>query len=253
MKQGKLIFLLVTIVVIILVQPNIFRTVKRVLLPRSFSEQITKDTVSKSDREINKNLAKVKFDGRQVIEVNGNLPTLRPQKEYIKDRTEFYSDIDLLGRVGKAEVLLSIDTLSSNKKSDILKLKPTGWKEKTVKINGKEQIFYRRCFLIAPELGGKENEKNIFTGTRVLEENTADHSQSMSYYENLVKKYINDTRHRVLYQVTPIFHGIDLVPRGVRIQAKSIEDDQLSFDIFVFNVQPEYKINYLNGNFERKQ
>ncbi|MEY8719064.1 DNA/RNA non-specific endonuclease [Ligilactobacillus murinus] len=253
MKQGKLIFLLITIVVIILAQPNVFRTVKRVLLPRSLSEQITKDTVSKSDREINKNLAKAKFDGRQVIEVNGNLPTLKPQKGDIKDKAEFYSDIDLLGRVGKTEVLLGIDTLSSNKKREISKLKPTGWKEKTVEINGKEQNFYRRCFLISPELGGKENEKNIFTGTRVLEENIADHSQSMSYYENLVKKYINDTRHRVLYQVTPIFHGINLVPKGVRMQAKSVEDDQLSFDVFVFNVQPGYKINYLNGNFEREQ
>ena len=238
---------------IILAQPNVFRTVKRVLLPRSLSEQITKDTVSKSDREINKNLSKAKFDGRQVIEVNGNLPTLKPQKGDIKDKAEFYSDIDLLGRVGKTEVLLGIDTLSSNKKREISKLKPTGWKEKTVEINGKEQNFYRRCFLISPELGGKENEKNIFTGTRVLEENIADHSQSMSYYENLVKKYINDTRHRVLYQVTPIFHGINLVPKGVRMQAKSVEDDQLSFDVFVFNVQPGYKINYLNGNFEREQ
>lgn len=238
---------------IILAQPNVFRTVKRVLLPRSLSEQITKDTVSKSDREINKNLAKAKFDGRQVIEVNGNLPTLKPQKGDIKDKAEFYSDIDLLGRVGKTEVLLGIDTLSSNKKREISNLKPTGWKEKTVEINGKEQNFYRRCFLISPELGGKENEKNIFTGTRVLEENIADHSQSMSYYENLVKKYINDTRHRVLYQVTPIFHGINLVPKGVRMQAKSVEDDQLSFDVFVFNVQPGYKINYLNGNFEREQ
>lgn len=252
MKQGKLIFLLITIVVIILAQPNVFRTVKRVLLPRSLSEQITKDTVSKSDREINKNLAKAKFDGRQVMEVNSNLPTLNPRKGD-KDKDEFYSDIDLLGRVGKAEVLLGIDTLSSNKKREISKLKPTGWKEKTVEINGKEQNFYRRCFLISPELGGKENEKNIFTGTRVLEANIADHSQSMSYYENLVKKYINDTRHRVLYQVTPIFHGIDLVPKGVRMQAKSVEDDQLSFDVFVFNVQPGYKINYLNGNFEREQ
>lgn len=252
MKQGKLIFLLVTIVVIILVQPNVFRTVKSILFPRSFSEQITKDTVSKSDREINKNLAKVKFDGRQVIEVNGNLPTLKPQKGDIKDKGEFYSDIDLLGRVGKAEVLLSIDTLSFNKKRGISKIKPTGWKEKTIEINGKEQNFYKRCFLISPEFGGKGNEKNIFTGTRVLEENTADHSQSMSYYENLVKKYINDTRHQVLYQVTPIFHGIDLVPRGVRIQAKSVEDDQLSFDIFIFNVQPGYKINYLNGNFAKE-
>ena len=129
---------------IILAQPNVFRTVKRVLLPRSLSEQITKDTVSKSDREINKNLAKAKFDGRQVIEVNGNLPTLKPQKGDIKDKAEFYSDIDLLGRVGKTEVLLGIDTLSSNKKREISKLKPTGWKEKTVEINGKEQNFYRR-------------------------------------------------------------------------------------------------------------
>lgn len=142
MKQGKLIFLLVTIVVIILVQPNVFRTVKSVLLPRSVSEQITKNTVSKSDREINKNLAKAKFDGRQVIEVNNNIPTLEPQKGDIKDkgRVKFFSDLDLLGRVGKAEMLLSIDTLSSENRRDILKIKPTGWKEKTIEVL---QIFLK--------------------------------------------------------------------------------------------------------------
>lgn len=252
MKQGKFIFFLVTIIVIILVQPNVLRTVERVLLPRSLSEQITKNTVSKSDREINKNLAKAKFDGRQMIEVNNNIPTFEPQKRDIKG-DEFYSDIDLLGRVGKAEILLSIDTLSSNKKGDISEIEPTGWKKKMVEINGKKQAFYRRCYLIAAELGGKENEKNIFTGTHMLEENTTDYSQSMSYYENLIKKYISGTHHHVLYQVTPIFHGIDLVPRGIRMQAKSVEDNQLSFDIFIFNVQSGYKINYLNGNFEKEQ
>ncbi len=252
LKQGKLIFLLVTIVVIILVQPNVFRTVKSVLLPRSVSEQITKNTVSKSDREINKNLAKAKFYGKQVIEVNNNIPTLEPQKGDIKDkgRVKFFSDLDLLGRVGKAEMLLSIDTLSSENRRDILKIKPTGWKEKTIEVNGKEQLFYRRCYLIIPELGGEENEKNIFTGTRIFEENT---TTSMLYYESLVKKYISDTHHHVLYQVTPVFHGIDLVPRGIRMQAKSVEDNQISFDVFVFNVQQGYKINYLNGDFRRER
>ena len=70
----------------------------------------------------------------------------------------------------------------------------------------------------------------------------------MVYYEDMIKNYVKQTNHHVLYQVTPIFSGMDLVAKGVRLQGRSIEDNQISFNVYIFNVQPGYQINYLTGN-----
>ena len=95
--------------------------------------------------------------------------------------------------------------------------------------------------------GENANVKNLFTGTRALNANFKDEKSSMVYYENLVANYIKETGHHVRYRVTPIFKNVELVARGVRLEAQSIEDDTVSFDVYIFNVQPEYEINYLTG------
>ena len=75
---------------------------------------------------------------------------------------------------------------------------------------------------------------------------------SMVYYENLIAQYIKRTGHHVRYRVTPLFKNVELVCRGVRIEAQSIEDQTISFDIYIFNVQPNYEINYLTGTSQIK-
>ena len=69
----------------------------------------------------------------------------------------------------------------------------------------------------------------------------------MTQYEQPVADYIKRTKHHVRYQVKPIFIGDELVCRGVQMQAKSIEDDQISYNVFIYNVEPGYTINYLTG------
>ena len=75
----------------------------------------------------------------------------------------------------------------------------------------------------------------------------------MIYYENMVASYIKETGHHVRYRVTPIFKNVELVARGIRMEAQSVEDDTVSFDIYIFNSQPGYDINYLTGTSKKIQ
>ena len=129
---------------------------------------------------------------------------------------------------------------------------PTGWKNKKITFNGKSDYLYNRSHLIAFELSGENaNVKNLFTGTRALNANFEDEKTSMVYYENLIADYIKETNHHVRYRVTPLFKNVELVCRGVRLEAQSIEDDTISFDVYIFNVQPGYDIDYLTGSSQK--
>lgn len=249
MRQGKLFIIVVVVILIILVQPNVFKTVKQVLLPRSFSDQIVGKHEQASEQELNKILADKVFEGQRVIQVNNNVPVFTQEELSLKnDHWKKFSELDILNRVGQAEALISQRSLPKNERGDISSVRPTGWKNKQIIFNGEPSYLYNRCHLIAFSLSGENaNPKNLFTGTRALNADSANETQSMVYYEKMIANYIRQTDHHVLYRVTPIFKRFDLVAKGVRMEAKSIEDDQIAFDIFIFNVQPGYKINYLDG------
>ncbi len=68
-------------------------------------------------------------------------------------------------------------------------------------------------------------------------------------FENMVDDYVEETENHVLYRVTPIFDGDDLVARGVQMEAFSVEDEGegVCFNIYVYNVQPGVVIDYATG------
>jgi len=121
-------------------------------------------------------------------------------------------------------------------------VKPTGWH--TVKydcIDGK--YLYNRCHLIGFQLaGGNANEENLITGTRYL------NVDGMLPFENMVADYVKDTNHHVLYRVTPIFEGDNLLASGVLMEAASVEDNEIRFNVYVYNVQPGVNIDYATGD-----
>ena len=61
------------------------------------------------------------------------------------------------------------------------------------------------------------------------------------------------TGNHVLYRVSPIYEGRDLVARGVKMEAYSIEDsgEGICFNVFVYNVQPGIEIDYATGESRR--
>lgn len=106
--------------------------------------------------------------------------------------------------------------------------------------------LFNRYRLIEYQLTGENsNAKNLMTGTQNLNANFEDEKSSMVYYEYMVAHYIRLTNHHVRYRVTLLFKNIEMVARGVGMETQSVEDNQISFDIYIFNVQSGYNINYL--------
>ncbi len=182
------------------------------------------------------------YNGKDYVVINNNIPNFE-EKDYELERLESYSNLDTLKRCGVAFAIVGKETMPTEERGSIGMIKPSGWH--TVKydiVDGK--YLYNRCHLIGFQLTGENaNEKNLITCTRQM--NTG----VMLEYENKVAKYIKETNNHVLYRVTPIFEGANLVASGVEIEASSKEDKgkSLSFHIYIYNVQHGITINYENG------
>ena len=256
MKKNKFLLVSILFIAILIVQPQNFQSLKSVLTQNDLATQLN---ISDSPEEKNSNLgsahqtqneelkAKV-FDGQhQVIVVNDKAQFTSEELSLENGSWEKYSNLDFLNRVGVVEAMLGQELMPQNEREDISSVKPTGWKNKKIKFNGRQDYLYNRSDLIGFQLTGENiNVKNLFTGTSALNANF-DEKSSMVYYENMVANYIKKTGHHVRYRVTPLFKNVELVARGIRMEAQSVEDDTVSFDIYIFNVQPGYDIDYLTG------
>ncbi|MCX4249153.1 MAG: DNA/RNA non-specific endonuclease [Bacilli bacterium] len=184
------------------------------------------------------------YDGvNKYVVINNNEPYFL-EEDFVLRTYEFYSDLDSLGRAGVAMSLIGLDLMPTEERGEIGSIKPSGWH--TVKydfISGK--YLYNRCHLIGYQLTGENaNEKNLITCTRNA--NTG----IMLDYENKVSKYIKETGNHVLYRVTPVYQGNNLLVSGIQMEAKSIEDNGsgIKFNIYIYNVQDGVKINYETGD-----
>ena len=183
------------------------------------------------------------YDGRAYVAVNNNEPFFT-DSDMTTTAFENYSDLDSLGRCGVAYANICKDIMPTEERGKIGMIKPSGWH--TVKYDViKDRYLYNRCHLIGYQLAGENaNPKNLITGTRYL------NVEGMLPFENLVADYVNNTGNHVLYRVTPMFSGSNLVANGVLIEAKSVEDNGggILFNVYCFNVQPGVGINYENGD-----
>lgn len=183
------------------------------------------------------------YDGKAYVAVNNNEPFFT-DSDMTTTAFENYSDLDSLGRCGAAYANICKDIMPTEERGKIGMIKPSGWH--TVKYDViKDRYLYNRCHLIGYQLAGENaNPKNLITGTRYL------NVEGMLPFENLVADYVNNTGNHVLYRVTPMFSGSNLVANGVLIEAKSVEDNGggILFNVYCFNVQPGVGINYENGD-----
>lgn len=183
------------------------------------------------------------YDGKAYVAVNNNEPFFT-DSDMTTTAFENYSDLDSLGRCGVAYANICKEIMPTEKRGKIGMIKPAGWH--TVKYDViKDRYLYNRCHLIGYQLAGENaNPKNLITGTRYL------NVEGMLPFENLVADYVNNTGNHVLYRVTPMFSGSNLVANGVLIEAKSVEDNGggILFNVYCYNVQPGVGINYENGD-----
>lgn len=178
------------------------------------------------------------------IKVNGNVPRFSDEEKKHAAAFEIYSDLDALGRCGVAFACVGKETMPTEERGPIGSIKPSGWHSvKYDFVDGK--YLYNRCHLIGYQLTAENaNEKNLITGTRYL------NTKGMLPFENMVADYVKETGNHVLYRVTPVFEGKNLVASGVYMEAYSVEDDGdgICFYVYVFNRQPGVKIDYLTGD-----
>ena len=183
------------------------------------------------------------YSGDPYVEINDNQPEFEDY-ELTTEAFEEYSELDELGRCGTAEACVGEETMPTEERGNISSIKPTGWKNKDYdNVDGGR--LYNRCHLIGFQLTGENaNEKNLITGTRYM------NTEGMLPFENMVADYVHETDNHVLYRVTPIFDGDDLVASGVQMEAESVEDDGagVCFNVYVYNVQPQITINYATGD-----
>lgn len=181
------------------------------------------------------------YSGSLYVEINNNVPDFS-EKEFVTDAFEYYSDLDELGRCGAAYANICQELMPTEERGNIGSIKPSGWH--TVKYNGivDGNYLYNRCHLIGFQLAGENaNEKNLITGTRYF------NVEGMLPFEGQVADYVQETDHHVLYRVTPIYDVDNLVASGVQMEAASVEDDEIRFNVFVYNIQPGITIDYSTG------
>lgn len=182
------------------------------------------------------------YSGEPYIPLNNNKPNFE-KEDFTEESFETYSQLDSLGRCGTAFANIGEDLMPTEKRGSIGQIKPSGWK--TVKydfVDGK--YLYNRCHLIGYQLTAENaNERNLITGTRYM------NAEGMLPFENMVADYIKETGGHVLYRVTPVFEGDNLVASGVQMEAESVEDEgeSISFNVYVYNNQEGIDIDYATG------
>ena len=183
------------------------------------------------------------YSGNPFVAINGNVPYFK-NEEYTTTSYERYSVLDSLGRCGIAMACVGRDLMPTIPRGDISEVKPSGWVQASYDIvDGK--YLYNRSHLIGWQLSGEDaNNKNLITGTRSFNQ------VGMLPFENMIADYVRETNNHVLYRVTPVFVGNELVARGVLMEAWSVEDngDGVCFNVFVYNVEPGIIINYATGS-----
>ena len=208
------------------------------------SKETTDEELQTAAQEASADLSEIPaYTGDAYVVINNNIPDFK-DTDMVTDSFEMYSDLDDLGRCGVAYANVGIDTMPTEKRKSIGEVKPTGWH--TVKYDNVDgNYLYNRCHLIGYQLTAENaNEKNLITGTRYLNVN------GMLPFEDMVADYVKETNNHVLYRVSPIFEGSNLVAAGVQMEAKSVEDDGegILFNVFCYNAQPDISIDYATGD-----
>ena len=225
-------------------------------VPETAVEEAVTDSVLIDDLSIDEYVgleSEIKFDysvvpdysGTASVCVNDNIPFFTEKDKEWEIGLEVYPPVDELDRCRTVYACIGVETMpgEGEERGSIGMIKPSGWQ--TIKYPDiiEDLYLYNRCHLIGWQLGGENaNEYNLITGTRYL------NVSGMLPYENQVADYIHETGNHVIYRVSPYFIDNELVARGVLIEAESVEDTNLCFCVWCYNVQPGIGIDYLTGD-----
>lgn len=191
-----------------------------------------------------------KSDDKAYVYVNNNKSTLI--KNAWKVNKVIYSNLDNLNRTSHSNTAF---LEPRNVANDSLRVRqfinPTAWHSN--RENGTQ--IYNRGHLIAYSIsagidqdgnynpnnqsGDQNNPKNLFTQTAFSNQ------KIQTIFEGKVRNSLKQGN-KIIFQATPIFRGNELMARGINLQAISLNNN-LNFNVYLFNVQPDYVFDYNNG------
>lgn len=214
-------------------------------LPKNLSSENTQTNII-NNINTNVNIDNIPpYSGEMVISINNDVPYFE-DKDITTENFEIYSTLDEFNRAGVAFANICKYTMPPKEtKRGSISYKPTGWIQYLYGENNSQHL-YERCHLIAWQLGNENNNKqNLITGTSQM-------NAEMIEYENIVAKWIKQKNnegkdYHVLYRVTPIYDGENKLATGIEIEAKSVEEDGVIFNKFIYNVQDNFEIDYSIG------
>ncbi len=157
---------------------------------------------------------------------------------------ERYSGFDALGRTCAAEMVVTHQTAINEERADISGIHPSGWKQSKYDLI-EDGWIYNRCHLLMHAAGGDDIAENLITGTQYLNTEGMWGVEQTVYYHALEHEDA-----QILYRVTPLYEGSELIARGVLMEAYSLEDNGKSvcFCVYCYNVQPWIGIDYNTGD-----
>lgn len=205
--------------------------------------ELLNESYSSTNKEVYNNSIPL-YSGEDIIVLNNNEPEFGDISK-INESFELYGELDDLGRVTPALSNIGYDLMPTSERESIREVKPTGFRLIKYSIIKDGLYLYNRCHLIGFQLTAEnDNVNNLMTCTRHM------NATLMEPYESKVASYIRRTKNHVLYRVTPYFEKNELIARGVKMEALSIEDNGkgIKFNIFIYNVQPGIEINYKTGD-----
>lgn len=214
-----------------------------------YIQDIINEIMQQDDIALSYDLSSLpQYEGEPYVIINNNIPNFK-EEDYTTKSFEEYSDLDLYGRCGVAFANISKEIMpdEDEDRGEISSVYPSGWKQKEYKNLVDGDYLYNRCHLIGWQLAGEnDNKLNLITGTRYM------NVEGMLPFENKIADYLKGKANRknhVLYRVTPIYEGNNLVASGVQMEAYSVEDKGkgICFNIYVYNVQPGISIDYKTG------
>ncbi len=180
------------------------------------------------------------YSGAEYVTVNENTPFFT-ESEKVTESYETYGAWDSLGRCTVVEACIGRDLMPTGDRTNT-SFQPTGWIQASYTfVSG--GVLYNRCHLIAWSLTAETtNRQNLVTGTRYMNE-------AMIPFEEMTADYIKETNNHVMYRVTPVFLGDNLLCSGILLEAYSVEDEGegICFNVFFYNVQPGVNIDYATG------
>lgn len=252
-------------------------------------EDLKNETFSKSTPKIknsNDDLALINAEtnDENYAFINDNKTSLsKADQELInkKGNSEFwalYSDLDQLGRGGKVTALVTHQAVLNNSSSakerpqfdssvhlageykdgtyDPIKQtwKGTQSNNQILQLEGYRGYIYNKSHSLAWSLGGDMETHNLTLGTRAqnVGSNRASDGGGMGYPETQVRNAIYDKPEtNVFYEVTPVYKGDELLPRGSHVRAYSINDNgkTVNLNVWIANKQKGVTINYSNGTY----